>query len=156
MLTIDVADMAACGEGRNGDHRNAGAGPEEIDWLYKAGVVEAAALVNSDEDGGGGPLLGITLREFDDVLGEGFKEPPLRGSGGAIHDAIGLEIGDGRESAVHEIRTEIGNVSHMIPNHPRIARLILEWSTDIAIEAVHRSARYAFVDGDAIISAGNT
>src|SRR5258708_16025757 len=112
MLTIDVADMAACGEGRNGDHRNAGAGPEEIDWLYKAGVVEAAALVNSDEDGGGGPLLGITLREFDDVLGEGFKEPPLRGSGVAIHDALGLQIGPAPDTPIHEIRQTTSYPSH--------------------------------------------
>jgi hypothetical protein len=44
MLGIDVADMASPRERRNDDHRNAGAGAEEIDWLDKAGVVEAAAL----------------------------------------------------------------------------------------------------------------
>src|SRR2546421_10762566 len=56
MLSVDVADMTAPREGRNGDHRNARPGAEEIDGLDKAGVVVAAALVYSDEDGGLGPL----------------------------------------------------------------------------------------------------
>ena len=52
VLVIDVADVAAGGEGRNGDHRNARAGPEEIDRLNEARIVEAAALVHRDENGG--------------------------------------------------------------------------------------------------------
>src|SRR5271169_4734924 len=67
MLTIDMANMAASREARNGDHWNARACAEEIYWLDKARVVEAAALVHRDEDRGLGPLLGVALRKFDDV-----------------------------------------------------------------------------------------
>src|SRR5580692_151436 len=55
MLAIDVADMAACRERRNGDHRNARTGPKEINWLDEARVVEASALIHGDEDGGLSP-----------------------------------------------------------------------------------------------------
>jgi hypothetical protein len=94
MLAIDVADMAAGGEGRNGDHGNARAGAEEVHRLDEARVIEAAALVHGDEDGRLLPLLGVALRELDDVLREGLEEPPLRGSGVAVHDAVRLHVGD--------------------------------------------------------------
>src|SRR6266481_1993436 len=77
VLGVDVADMTALGEGRNGDDGNARACAEEIDWLDKAGVVVAAALVHGDEDGGLRPLVRVALRELDDVSGEGFQQAPL-------------------------------------------------------------------------------
>src|SRR5260221_53251 len=88
MLGVNVADVTAHREGGNSDNRNARPGAEEIDGLDKAGVVVAAALVYSHEDGGLGPLLRIALREFDDVSGEGFEEPPLGRSRVAVQRAI--------------------------------------------------------------------
>src|SRR6266705_5323622 len=75
VLGVNVADMTAHREGRNSDHRNARPSAEEIDGLDKAGVVVAAALVYSHEDGSLGPLLRVALRELDDVSGEGFEDP---------------------------------------------------------------------------------
>src|SRR5882757_4647209 len=96
MLGVDVADMTAPREGRNSDHRNARPGAEEIDGLDKAGIVVAAALVYSDENGGLGPLLRVALRKLDDVSGEGFEEPPLGRSRVAVQRAIRLNVGDRR------------------------------------------------------------
>ena len=79
MLAINVTDMAAGRERRNGDHRYARARPEEIYRLDKARVVEAPAFIHSHEDRGLGPLLPVALRELDDVLGESLEENPLRG-----------------------------------------------------------------------------
>jgi len=81
MLTIDMANTAATREGRNGDHWNARACAEEIYWLDKARVVEAAALVHSDENRGLGPLLGVALREFDEFLAKASKSPHLDEAG---------------------------------------------------------------------------
>ena len=96
MLGVDVADMTAPREGRNSNHRNARPSAEEIDRLDKAGVVVAAALVYSDEDGGLGPLPWVALRELDDVFSEGLKEPPLGRSRVAVQRAVRLNVGDRR------------------------------------------------------------
>lgn len=77
MLVIDVADMAASGERRYGDHGNARACPEEINRLDEAGVIVTAALVHGDKDRGFRPKFRIALREFNNVLSEGLKQTPL-------------------------------------------------------------------------------
>jgi len=155
MLCVDVADMTAFGEGRNSDHGNARAGAEEIDWLDEAGVVVAAAFVHRDEDGGLGPLLGIGLRELDDVFSEGFEEAPFRGSRVAVKRAVWLDIGDRRERAVNEIGEEVGYVAHVIGNHAGIVGLILEGIADIAIEAVNGAPVSRVIEAVAIIFPGN-
>ena len=74
MLVIDVADMAAGRERRNGDHQSARARPEEIDRLDESRVVKATPLVSSDKDRGLGPLLLVALGELDNVVDERFEE----------------------------------------------------------------------------------
>src|SRR5258708_35165554 len=93
MLVIDVADMATCREGRNGDHRNAWTCPEEVNRLDEARVIVAAALVHGDKNRGFGPLFPVASREFNDVLSEGLEQTPFRGSGMAVHQTVRLHIG---------------------------------------------------------------
>src|SRR5258705_12725045 len=57
VVGVGVADVAAGGEGRNRDQRNARAITEEVQRLDIAGVIEAAALVHGDEQNGGGKEL---------------------------------------------------------------------------------------------------
>ncbi len=77
MLVIDMADVAASGERRYGDHGNAWARAEEINRLDEAGVIVTAAFVHGDEDGSFRPLFRVALREFNNVLSEGLKQTPL-------------------------------------------------------------------------------
>src|SRR6516164_8704049 len=64
VLVIGMADMAAGRERRHCDHRDTRTGAEEVDPLDEAAVVEAAALVDGDEDRGVLPDLGVGLHEM--------------------------------------------------------------------------------------------
>jgi hypothetical protein len=86
-------------ERRDGDHRDWRTGVEEVDRLDETGVVKSAALVNGDEDRRLLPLLLVTLGEKDDVFGKRLEQIELRTRGMAVHRAIGLDVGDGRQRA---------------------------------------------------------
>src|ERR1700739_3512581 len=87
VVGVAVADVSANGEGRNSDQRDARAIAEEVQRLYVAGVIEAAALVHGDEQNGGGKELRIGGEMVDDFLGHGFEEVELRGGRGAVERA---------------------------------------------------------------------
>jgi len=58
-----------------------------------------------------------------------------------VHKAVRLYIGNRRESAIYQIGEQIRHVPHVIRNHARVVRLILEWVADIAIAPVEWVAR---------------
>lgn len=77
MVGVGVADVAAAGEGRNGDQGNARAIAKEVERLNVAGVIVAAALVQSDKESGGVKQFFVGREMIHDFLNHAFKEVKL-------------------------------------------------------------------------------
>ena len=77
VVCIGVADVAAAGERRNGDERNARAVAEKVQRLDVAGVIEAPALVQSDEQNGGRKQFLVGGEMIHDFLSHGLEKVEL-------------------------------------------------------------------------------
>src|SRR5882672_5933861 len=105
-----MADVAAAGEGRDDDQRNAGAIAEEVKWLDVAGVVVAAAFVEGDDERGFREESGIGLEVVEGLLDHAFKEIEFRGCGMAVDQSVGLNERDGGQRAIVNGGEEVGGV----------------------------------------------
>ena len=70
VVAIGMLDVAALGERRNGNERDAQTITEEVQHLNETAVVIAAAFIHGDENGGRGPLVRVALRQVNDVFCE--------------------------------------------------------------------------------------
>lgn len=102
--------------GVRGDHqhRHARAIAEEIERLNETAVIQAAALVERDDNDGIGKQLLIGRCVIDDVLDEFLQQADLAAAGMALKRAVRLDEGDrGQISAVDVIKQIVRDVLQM-------------------------------------------
>ncbi len=88
MVGVRVVDVAALGEGRDDDKRNARPVAEKVERLDVAGVVVAAAFVQRDDERGFRHQFGLPLQVIHDVRDHALEEVKLGGCRVAVQQAI--------------------------------------------------------------------
>ncbi len=74
MVPISVVDVAALGEVRNDDERNAWPIAKEIQRLHVSGVIETTAFVEGDDERGLGHHVRFGLQQIDNLLCHALEE----------------------------------------------------------------------------------
>src|SRR5215510_11675657 len=110
MVSISVADMAASGEGRHDDQRDARPNAEEIDRLHETGVIVTATFIKGNDECGLFRQFRMPLQAVQNAINQRFKNVELGTGRMSITKAVWFEIGNREQMAVLERIKEIHRI----------------------------------------------
>jgi len=129
VVGVAVADVSANGEGRNSDQRDARAIAEEVQRLYVAGVIEAAALVHGHDQGRVLEQLGLVLQVLVNARQHGLEQIQLGGEvTGTTINPVRISSSDEFEAAFAAMEKDRPDAVIVQPSLPgkRAAELALK------------------------------
>src|SRR5262249_33308503 len=98
-------------------------------------IVVATALIHGDEDCGPGPLLTVALGACDEILDERLEQSPFPTARMPVEVTVRFHVGHRGQSAVSEVREEIGDVPHVLGNHGGIVGFVFKRIADAAVSS---------------------
>src|SRR5262245_44769887 len=110
MVPVAVDDFSALRVLRDDHEGNPRTVAEEVDRLKEPRIPVTAALIESDEDRGVLEELLVALDLVDHAVDQGLENVELGARGVTVVEAVGLEVGDGREVSVLEIVEKVDGV----------------------------------------------